>query len=278
MNIPELKNIIEAALLASPSPLNIAALQTLFAEEQVPDKATLLKVIELLAEDYAGRGIEVKEVASGYRIQVRQQMAPWIARMQEERPVRYSRALLETLALIAYRQPITRAGIEEVRGVSVSTQIFKTLQEREWIRVVGHRDVPGKPALYGTTRQFLDYFNLKGLGDLPPLAEMRSIDTIQQEFDLKLGAALQGEGLPAPEDAADPFSEAAEQVAVASAQLAEDGAFSEDVALSEPVESQIGDVAGESEAAWAADHPDQFDPDATIDASVERQDELAPAV
>jgi len=138
-----------------------------------------------LSDDYAERGLELKEVASGFRIQVREDANPWIARLWEERPQRYSRALLETLALIAYRQPITRGDIEEVRGVSVRTNIIRTLQEREWIRVVGHRDVPGKPALFGTTRVFLDYFNLASLDNLPSLAEIKDMGSIEPELELE---------------------------------------------------------------------------------------------
>jgi segregation and condensation protein B len=137
-----------------------------------------------LREVYADRGVELAEVASCWRIQVSQAMEPWVSRLTDEKPARYSRALLETLALVAYRQPITRGEIEDIRGVSVSSSIMKTLQEREWVRVVGHRDVPGRPAMYGTTRQFLDYFNLKGLDDLPTLMELRDIDTINAELDL----------------------------------------------------------------------------------------------
>ena len=138
-----------------------------------------------MADDYSERGLELKEVASGFRIQVREDTNPWVARLWEERPQRYSRALLETLALIAYRQPITRGDIEEVRGVSVRTNIIRTLQEREWIRVVGHRDVPGKPALFGTTKAFLDYFNLSSLDDLPSLAEIKDMETIEPELDFE---------------------------------------------------------------------------------------------
>ncbi len=224
MNLQELKNIVEAALLAADRPLNITALQKLFGEE-APDKEALRKVLEALGEDYVDRGIELKEVGSGFRIQVKQALAPWISKMYEEKPTKYSRALLETIALIAYRQPITRAGIEDIRGVSVSSNIIKTLLEREWVRVVGHRDVPGKPALYGTTRQFLDYFNLKNLGDLPPLAEMRSIETIQQEFDLKLHEAGlgHGDGHAGQDAEAGSEDEAESETAIAAtASLAED--------------------------------------------------------
>jgi segregation and condensation protein B len=179
-----LKLIVEAALLAAGRPLSLDALLGLFAEHEMPERKTLRAALDQLAEDYAGRGIEVREVASGWRIQVRREFAPAIARLWEEKPGRYSRATMETLALIAYRQPITRGEIEDIRGVSVSTQIVKTLLEREWIHVVGHRDVPGKPALYGTTREFLDYFNLKSLDELPPLAEIRDLEEINRELKL----------------------------------------------------------------------------------------------
>lgn len=191
MNVQLLKNIIEAALLTASGPLPIVKLQTLFAEldvDEQPDKDKIQACLDELIHDYTGRGIELRQVSSGYRIQARQDMGLWLNRLNEERPSRYSRALLETLALVAYRQPITRAGVEDIRGVSVSTSIMKTLIEREWIRIVGHRDVPGRPALYGTTKIFLDYFNLQNLGELPPLAEMRSIDEIQREFELNFDA------------------------------------------------------------------------------------------
>ncbi len=179
------KQIIEAALLAAGGPLSLDRLLGLFPEEERPERKEVRKLLFDIAADYEGRGIELREVASGFRIQVRKEYAPWVSRLWEERPPRYSRALLETLALIAYRQPITRGEIEEVRGVSVSSNIIKTLTEREWVRVVGHRDVPGKPALYATTREFLDYFNLKSLDELPSLAEIRDLDTINQELELR---------------------------------------------------------------------------------------------
>lgn len=179
----ELKHIVEAALLAAARPLSLDQLRGLFPEEEGPSADELRDALGRLQEDYLGRGIDVREVASGFRIQVTPHMEPWVSRLWEERPPKYSRALLETLALIAYRQPITRAEIEDIRGVSVSTSIVKTLQEREWIRVVGHRDVPGRPAMYGTTREFLDYFGLKSLDELPTLAELRDIDSINAELD-----------------------------------------------------------------------------------------------
>jgi segregation and condensation protein B len=187
---PSLKNIIEGALLAVGEPLSLERLQSLFPEERMPDKASLRAALAELQHDYARRGIEVKEVASGYRIQVRAELAPWVSRLWEERPSRYSRALLETLAIIAYRQPVTRAEIEDVRGVTVSTSTVRTLQEREWIRIVGHRDLPGRPAMFGTTRKFLDYFNLKSLDELPSLLELRDIEDLHLELDLKFPEEL----------------------------------------------------------------------------------------
>jgi len=183
MQIEQLKPIIEAALLAASQPLTVAQLGELFVEEDGVDREAIARTLEALGEDCAGRGIELKEVASGFRYQVRQDVHPWVSRMWTEKPSRYSRALLETLALIAYRQPITRPEIEQIRGVVVSSNIIKTLEEREWVRVVGHRDVPGKPALFGTTRAFLDYFNLKSLDQLPPLSEIRDMEDPQLRLD-----------------------------------------------------------------------------------------------
>lgn len=186
MNEQKLKNIIEGALLAAGQPLNMDALLGLFAEMECPERDSIRAALQSLTEDYKDRGVELKEVGSGFRLQVREELAPWIARLWVDRPSRYSRALLETLALVAYRQPITRGEIEDIRGVSVSSSIMKTLQERDWIKVVGHRDVPGKPAMYGSTRQFLDYFNLKSLDELPTLAELRDIDSINAELEFDL--------------------------------------------------------------------------------------------
>jgi segregation and condensation protein B len=179
-----IRNVIEAALLSAGRPLTLADLGELFEESSRPDKATLLRSIEELRSDYEGRSIEVREVASGYRVQVRSEFAPEVGRLFPERPQRYSRALLETLALIAYRQPITRAEIEQVRGVAVNPNIVKTLMERNWVRVVGHRDVPGHPELLGTTRDFLDYFGLQSLDDLPPLAELRDMADLNPQLPL----------------------------------------------------------------------------------------------
>ncbi len=186
-----LKNILEAALLSAGQPLSLDKLGSLFDEHWQPTKTEIGEALDALVEDYRGRGIELVEVASGYRFQARSETGPWVSRLWEERPPRYSRALLETLALIAYRQPITRAEIEEVRGVAVSSNIIKTLAEREWIRVIGHRDVPGRPALYATTKEFLDYFNLKGLDELPSLMEIRDLETITAELDLQPAEQIQ---------------------------------------------------------------------------------------
>jgi segregation and condensation protein B len=174
MDETEIKHVVEAALLAAGRPLSLERLTELFTSKgAAPDRATLKRALDALASDYKGRGIELKEVGSGYRVQVKRHMGDWLQPLWEERAPRYTRALLETLALVAYRQPITRAEIEEVRGVVVSTNIVRTLLERNWIRVVGHRDVPGKPAMFGTTKEFLDYFGLKKLEDLPTLAEIK---------------------------------------------------------------------------------------------------------
>ncbi|RFA27745.1 SMC-Scp complex subunit ScpB [Alkalilimnicola ehrlichii] len=183
---PSLKNIIEGALLAVGEPLSIDRLRNLFPDSEMPEREAVKAALAELEYDYRRRGIELKEVASGFRIQVRDELSPWVSRLWEERPSRYSRALLETLAIIAYRQPVTRAEIEDIRGVSVSSNIMRTLQEREWVRVIGHRDVPGRPAMFGTTRKFLDYFNLKNLDDLPSLIELRDLEEIHMELDLKL--------------------------------------------------------------------------------------------
>jgi len=174
---PPIRQVVEAALLAAGEPLSLERLLGLFAEDGQSSPEAVLEALSGLERDYRERGVELVEVAGGYRIQVRREVAPWVARLWEERPARYSRALLETLALIAYRQPITRGEIEEIRGVVVSTHIVRTLVEREWVRVVGHRDVPGRPALYATTRGFLDYFGLRSLDELPPLAEIRSLES-----------------------------------------------------------------------------------------------------
>lgn len=183
----ELMRILEAAIFSAGQTLNIDRLMDLFPYDKHPGKDALREALTILQEQYLEHSsLELKEVSSGFRFQVRDDYSSWVAKLFEERPARYSRATLETLSLIAYRQPITRAEIEEVRGVGVSSQIIKTMIERDWIRVIGHRDVPGKPALYATTKGFLDYFNLKSITELPPLADLRDIDAINAELDLSV--------------------------------------------------------------------------------------------
>lgn len=188
---PQLGNILEAALLAAGRPLNLDELMALFEDADRPTRNQVRKALDELQRDFAGRGIELKEVGGGFRIQVKAELAPWMARLWEERPARYSRALLETLSLIAYRQPITRGEIEAVRGVTVSPHIVRTLEERGWIRVVGHRDVPGHPEMLATTREFLDYFNLRSLDELPTLADIRDITSPEAELDFDGAAPVQ---------------------------------------------------------------------------------------
>ncbi|RJG20039.1 SMC-Scp complex subunit ScpB [Alcanivorax profundi] len=184
MDAEQIKRILEAAILVAEGPLDRDGMLSLFDEEDRPSKQELAKLIESISEDYEARGIYLREVASGFRFQARPELGPWVSRLWQEKPPRYSRAILETLALIAYRQPITRGEIEEIRGVSVSSHIVKSLLERNWVRVVGHRDVPGRPAMFATTRQFLDYFDLKSLEDLPPLSEIRDLDKVNEELEL----------------------------------------------------------------------------------------------
>lgn len=183
MSQEKLKNIVEAAMFAAQRPLTVDDLAALFdGSSWMPTRKSIREALETLAEEWQERGIELVEVASGFRFQVRKEYSGWLGSLWAERPPRYTRALLETLALIAYRQPITRGEIEDVRGVSVSPSIIKTLTEREWIRVLGHRDVPGRPELFGTTRQFLDSFNLKSLDQLPPLSEIKDIDDMTDDL------------------------------------------------------------------------------------------------
>jgi segregation and condensation protein B len=176
----ETKRIIEALLFAADKPMTVKHLQNVFPELEKPESKDIQVAIDAIIEDYHQRPIELRQVASGYRFQVKKEMSPWISRMFEEKPPRYSRALLETIAIIAYRQPVTRGEIEDIRGVSVSSNIIRTLLDREWIRVIAHKEAPGKPALYGSTRHFLDYFNLTSLEDLPTLQEIQEADFLQE--------------------------------------------------------------------------------------------------
>lgn len=222
----KLQCIVEGALMAAGRPLRIKDLIALFETDdggdELPTKQQILAAIEAIQLACVGRGFELKEIASGYRFQVVQNVAPWVSRLWDEKPQKYSRALLETLSLIAYRQPITRGDIEDIRGVAVSSHIIKTLTEREWVRVVGHKDVPGRPSLFATTRQFLDYFNLKNLDELPSLAEIRDLDSMNEEL------VLEGADTQTPEV----IDQQADEVFV------DDGsAIDADAALSSAVES-----------------------------------------
>jgi segregation and condensation protein B len=203
METGQLKSTIEAALLAYGQPLGIEQLREIFEEFERPDATQVRKALVAIADDCEGRPMELVEVASGFRLQVRKDFSVRLSRLWQERPTRYSRALLETLALIAYRQPITRGEIEDVRGVTVNPNIIRTLTERGWIRVVGHREVPGHPELLGTTRDFLDYFSLRSLDELPSLAALRDMDDvgIQLEFDEPATVQAAPAGQPAANDA-----------------------------------------------------------------------------
>ena len=237
--------IVEASLLASSQPLTLVQLQGLFPEEEPAPPGSVERALELLREACAGRGVELVEVASGFRFQVKADVHAWVARLWTERKTRYTRATLETLALIAYRQPITRGEIEQVRGVAVSSSIIQALEEREWIRVVGHRDVPGRPALFGTTKAFLDYFGLKRLDELPPLSELRDLGELEPQLP------LDGDGQPAA-----PITAGAAQ--------AEDGVAANDA-----------DANDEDEAADAGAAPDEQDMDAPADTGADTDSALA---
>lgn len=212
MELKEIKYFVESALLAAGRPLNIDQIRGLFDENAAPEKSQLREALASLKDEYTDRGIEIAEVASGFRMQVKTSMAERLHKLWEEKPPRYSRALFETLALIAYRQPMTRGEIEEVRGVSVSSNIVRSLLEREWVRVVGHRDVPGRPALFGTTKLFLDYFGLKKLEDLPPLADLSDWESLRVQLNLpqveENDVAIEGNDLTGlPVSALDNFDE-----------------------------------------------------------------------
>ena len=239
MDENKLKHIIEGALFAAGKTLSINQMLELFGEEEQPAREQVRAVLKELADDYAERALELKEVASGFRFQVRENLSEWVSRLWAERPSRYSRALLETLALVAYRQPITRGEIEDIRGVSVSSSIMKTLQEREWVKVVGHRDVPGKPAMYGTTKTFLDYFNLKSLDQLPTLAEIRDIDSINAELNLNIPGV--------PENDAD-AEQRDEDVAADNENVAEAANDASEVDAEAEVAAEANDAAEVSEA------------------------------
>lgn len=193
MTAEKVQTIIEAALMIAGRPMPVVALQNLFHKDEQPTKDEVKEALAKIEERHQDSGIELKQVASGYRLQAKAELSEWLGKLYEERPARYSRAFLETLSIIAYKQPITRAEIEEIRGVTVSTNIMKTLQEREWIRLVGFKDTPGKPAIYGTTKAFLDEFNLEKLSDLPTLAEFKDIKA--QDSDVQVQLAIENSGV-----------------------------------------------------------------------------------
>jgi len=266
----QLRRIVEGALMAAGKPLSVADFGELFEPDHRPASDEIRAALAAIAEQCADRGFELREVASGFRFQVVQEVAPWVGRLWDEKPQKYSRALLETLALIAYRQPITRGDIEDIRGVAVASNIVKTLLERDWVRVVGHKDVPGRPAMYATTRKFLDYFNLKNLDDLPPLAELRDLDSLNAELALEGVDTVQ---------AAEPDAGGGESEQPAPASEVDDGmAPADEVAA--PVSDEAGLVAGDGES-------EQFVPaseageavgvdEAGEDASIRSDDEREP--
>jgi segregation and condensation protein B len=260
MNEHDLKYIIEATLLAAGKPVTSQQLLELFDERERPTPELLTTALGLLAVDYENRGIELVEVASGWRIQVRPRAGEFVSRLWQERPSKYSRALLETLALVAYRQPITRSEIEEIRGVSISSTIMRTLQERNWIRTVGHREVPGRPELLGTTREFLDYFGLKSLDQLPTLAELKDVETIGVQLEL-------------PSDQAPGTTDEGSEATAATTE--ETVASSEDQAAAEGEESDENgqNDAGEEAEEASAEASDGTNDDSELSADADDGDE-----
>ncbi|HEY0685190.1 MAG TPA: SMC-Scp complex subunit ScpB [Steroidobacter sp.] len=273
MNEQDLKHIIEATLLAAGKPVTTQQLLDLFEERERPTPETLQTALGMLMVDYESRGIELVEVASGWRIQVRPRAAEVVSRLWSERPAKYSRALLETLALIAYRQPITRSEIEEIRGVSISSTIMRTLQERNWIRTVGHREVPGRPELLGTTREFLDYFGLKSLDQLPTLAELKDVETIGVQLELPADQAQSPEGGEGAEG--ETTAEAAEGTdGVEAAATSEETVASTEAAESSEAPSDAeGELASESEEQILAEAEAESEADADNDAEDDDSDE-----
>ena len=249
--IPALKQIIEGAILAADQPLSIDLMIHLF-EHEPPTRAEVREALATITEECDGKGFELKKVASGYRFQVKTEYGQWVSRLWDERPPRYTRALLETLALIAYKQPITRGDIEEIRGVTVSTNIMRTLLEREWIRVVGHRDVPGKPAIYATTKSFLDYFNLSSLDELPTLSEIKDLDKVNEELDLD-DEIVESRTLEIPTDedaqSVDADSESLAEVTDKVNEIEENikNLFREEEAAEEAADEELNEIIDEAE-------------------------------
>ena len=270
----QLKQILEAALMASGESLTIDKMMALFAEDREPPSRDQVKAaIKVIEEESENRGIELKRVSSGYRFQAKKDFSPWVSRLWEEKPARYSRALLETLVLIAYKQPITRGEVEQVRGVAVSTNIVKTLLERDWVKVVGHREVPGRPALYATTRAFLDYFNLKSLEELPTLAEIRDLESIKPELELDLQQVSEGVSAESNIEAG------SELVAETNAELIEQDSATDELQVSEEeIDINIEDtenIRGVTEsAATDVESVESDELDDSQDAVVENQRDL----
>ncbi|MET3929862.1 segregation and condensation protein B [Lysobacter sp. OAE881] len=272
MDQPLITRIVEAALLAANQPLTLAQLHALFPEDQPAPPDSVEQALEALRAGCEDRGVELVEVSSGFRFQVKADVHPWVARLWTERQTRYTRATLETLALIAYRQPITRGEIEQVRGVAVNSNIIKALEEREWIRVVGHRDVPGKPALFGTTKVFLDYFGLKRLDELPPLSELKDIGELEPQ--------LQFEGTPAPiaagvaDEAAASNAEAADASDEPANEADTDDTAAATASDADETGAEAGDDIGDEAAAGdTADTDENETPDAAADEATENENE-----
>ena len=249
------KNVVEAALMAAARPVPISELLQIFDEQSRPTAKEMRAVLEQLAADYEGRGVAVKETANGFRFQVRTEFSHEVSRLWPDRPRKYSRALLETLALIAYRQPITRAEIENVRGVAVNPEIVKTLMERNWVRVVGHRDVPGQPELLGTTAEFLDYFSLKSIEDLPPLAELKSLTDLNLQLPLPVAAADTNGNPLAPDAEANTDSGEVPTVPVLEASADENSDHSLDAASDDDADEEELSAPGDSAAGLVAAPP-----------------------
>lgn len=290
MTAEKLQAIVEAALMVAGQPLTIAALQNLFNDDERPANADIKTALAGIRERHQDSGIELHEVASGYRLQAKTELSPWLAKLWEERAPRYSRAFLETLAIIAYKQPITRAEIEEIRGVTVSSNIVKTLSEREWVRLVGFRDTPGKPALYGTTKTFLDHFNLSSLSDLPTLAEFKDMQTHDAELQVQLAIENSNVGpdnsevIPEERDALIAEAEAASGVAeemsaeaeATPAETEEMMAEAEEISAEEEMTSEV--EAEQAEANVVEIHAEitaemESVDEATNDSIVEEEDE-----
>ena len=276
-----INRIVEAALLAANQPLALAQLHALFPEEAPAPAGSVETALQQLADACADRGVELVEVASGFRYQVKADVHAWVARLWTERKTRYTRATLETLALIAYRQPITRGEIEQVRGVAVSSNIIQALEEREWIRVIGHRDVPGKPALFGTTRTFLDYFGLKRLDELPPLSELKDIGELDPQLPLDPDQAPAPAGIAAAQLDATAEDDGDSDTAHGQATADDDtGPSATDAADTEPsaadaddaddAEADDTDTDGDSDGAEAAPTPPHTQAGAEDDADRSR--------